>query len=105
MAFDAATIRRRIEEMDDDERVADYAENRRLFELYGQRLNLLDNRDPRLALVRDYQAGEVDDATLEQYRAHFLSKVAMFNAWIQEYARIGTPESDDEPHETQQMGE
>ena len=55
--------------------------------------------------MRDYQAGEVDDATLEQYRAHFLSKVAMFNAWIQEYARIGTPEGDDEPDETQQMGE
>ena len=57
--------------------MADYAENRRLFLLYGQRLNLLDNRDPRLQLVREYQAGEADDATLEQYRAHLLRKRTM----------------------------
>ena len=97
----AEGIRRQIEEMDDDdERAAYYAKHRRLLELYGQRLHLLDARDPRLQLVRDYQAGEVDDATLEQYRALFLSKIATHNAWIQEHARFGTPESDDEPDET-----
>ena len=46
---------------------------KRSLELYKERLNLLDTRNPALALVAMAQVSEYD-----RYRAHFLKKISLF---------------------------